>query len=212
MLQKILGIDVSFSLVVRLPAHGPWEVLRIPPFRRTGCHKKLGHLFSVHVLVNGGVSRCGQIVEQEQLLLSSTSFSDLLNGSWRAEPVIQANEIDFASVDPALLIDHFEIAGLRPPKCAVGGIRPAIRHRLSDFYFGVAGTRVVFLVCNRHRADESGKQAQPKQYLDFHGISTRRCPFSDRYTERSADRCSGTAGARSFSSRISNLFWTLLHQ
>src|SRR5262249_3145118 len=56
-LQQILSIDVRFALVIRLPAHGPREVLRIVPLGGARRNKELRHLLGVHVFLDRGVGR-----------------------------------------------------------------------------------------------------------------------------------------------------------
>src|SRR5208282_1938190 len=104
---------MCLRLIVRLPAHGPWKMLGIAPLGRTSGDKELRHFLRVHVLLDRGIARCAETLEDEKYLLLLDQLADLLNGPWRGISVVHTDEIDLAAIDPALVVDHLEVSGLR---------------------------------------------------------------------------------------------------
>jgi hypothetical protein len=51
--------------------------------------------------------------------------------------MIEADEVDFAAVDPALVVDHLEVGQFRPADHAPRRGRPAIGHGLANLDFRV---------------------------------------------------------------------------
>ena len=82
--------------------------------------------------------------EQERHPFLLDQSPHLLDRLGRAIGVIQADEIDFAAVYAALLVDHLEIGGLGATDHAIGGDRAAIGHGLPDLDFRVGDARGVF--------------------------------------------------------------------
>ena len=56
----------------------------------------------------------------------------LFDGLGRAVTVVEANQVELAAVDPALLVDQLEIGGLGPGDRAVGRSGSAVREALAD--------------------------------------------------------------------------------
>src|ERR1700722_5436862 len=94
--------------------------------------KSLRHLVVVEILPNCGVRRGPHRIEQERDLLLLDQPADLLNCFWGAISIVEANEIDLAAVDPALLVDHLEVGGLSAADDPIGRGRPTVRHGLAD--------------------------------------------------------------------------------
>jgi hypothetical protein len=65
-------------------------------------------------------------------------LAHLLDGLWRAVAVIATNEVDLATVDAAMLIDHTEVGGFCFADDSIGRCRAAIRHRVANFDLTVA--------------------------------------------------------------------------
>jgi hypothetical protein len=61
----------------------------------------------------------------------------LLDRLRRAIAVVQTDEIDLASIDSALIVDHLEIGCFGATNSAEGGSRPAVGYGLADLDFGV---------------------------------------------------------------------------
>src|SRR5262249_29963530 len=71
----------------------------------------------------------------------------LLDGLRRRVAVVIGDEVDLAAVDAAARIDLVEIGLLGLADHTIGGGRTTIGHDVTDLYFGVGGTGVVFLLC-----------------------------------------------------------------
>ena len=82
-------------------------------------------------------------VEHKRDLFLLDEAADLLDGLGRAVAVIEADQIDLAAVDAALLVDHLEIGGFGLADHAIGGGGPAIGHGLTDLDFRVGDSRGV---------------------------------------------------------------------
>src|SRR5262249_15417224 len=165
--------DVTFALVVRLPADGPWEMLRVVPFGGAGRDEQLRHLLGVHVFLDRRVGRRAERLEGEQHLVALDELSDLLDRLGRAVAVVVGDEIDLAAVDAALGIDLVEIAGDRLTDDAVGRGRAAVRIGVADLDLGVARPRIVFLLrggggCREGHAGEQ-RDEQPG-FLHLHSF------------------------------------------
>ena len=78
-LQDVSGVNFALCLVVRLQAHGPWEVFRIAPFVSARVDEQMRNLLLVHVFVNRTVWRCSERGRQEQDLFLLNQFTRLLN-------------------------------------------------------------------------------------------------------------------------------------
>ena len=107
----------------------------------------MGHFFSVHVLVNGGIRRGTQSTHHQQDLFLLDQTTNHFNCLWRAVAIVQTDEVDFASVDAALFVQLFEISRLHFADRAVSRGGSAVGHGLTDFDFRVAGTGIVFFLC-----------------------------------------------------------------
>ena len=81
--------------------------------------------------------RRAEAVEHEGDMLLLDETAGLLDRLRRAVAVVEADEIDLAAVDAALIVDHLEIGGLRPADHAVGGGRSAVGDGLAELDLGV---------------------------------------------------------------------------
>src|SRR3954471_14733422 len=145
---------MALALIVRLPTHRPWEMLRIAPFGCAGRDKKLRHLLGIAVFMNRGISRRAERIEQQQHAVAFDQLAHLFDRLRRAVAVVIRNEIDPAAVYPALLVDHVEKGGLRLADHAIGRGRAAIRVRVAYLDLGVARAGVVFLLRESRRRTE----------------------------------------------------------
>ena len=135
--QNVLGVDARLRLVAGVVADRPGKMLRVVPLGRAGGDEELRHLFVVAIGPDRGVGRSAQRLEQERHLFLLDETADLLDRLRRAVAVVEADQIDLAAIDPALLVDHLEIGGLGAPDHAIGGSRAAIGHGLPDLDLGV---------------------------------------------------------------------------
>ena len=55
------------------------------------------------------------VPDEEQHLFLLDQLAHLLDRAWRTVAVVQADEVDLAAVDPALIVDHLEVGGLGRP-------------------------------------------------------------------------------------------------
>ena len=149
--QDVLGVDHRLGVVIGRVTHGPRELLGIAPLRGAGGDEELRHLLLVHVFVDRGVARRAQRVEGAQHFVLLDELSDHLDRLGRRVAVIEADELDLAAVDAALVIDHVPEGYDRLAIDAVGRGRSAIGTGVADLDLTVAGAVVVFLLAERHR-------------------------------------------------------------
>jgi hypothetical protein len=64
----------------------------------------------------------------------------------RAVGIVHSEEFYFAAVDAAVLVQHLEIGFADPAEHTIERPGAAMRHGLSQLDFGVARTRIVFLL------------------------------------------------------------------
>src|SRR5262249_5046086 len=79
------------------------------------------------------------------------------DGARWAVTIIEADQIDLAAVDAALLVEHLEVGGFGATQSGPCRHGSAVRHGLSDFDFGVGDARAVLL------GAESGVRRECKQ-------------------------------------------------
>ncbi len=136
---------------MRRPAHGPRIVVGIVEHGCAGADEQMGHLLLVDVFdhrhVGGGADR----IDQEQHLLAFDQAADLLDRFWRAVGVVEADVIDLAAVDAALIVDHREVGGGGDRAGGIGRRRSAIGRGGADLDFGVGDARPVTLLRQRRR-------------------------------------------------------------
>jgi len=96
--------------------------------------------------VDCGVGGCAQIVEQQQDSFLLYQPAHLLDSLWGAVAIVQADQIDLATVDSTLVVDHLEVGSFCLPDRAVRGCRPAVWLRLTDLDLSVGDARAVFLL------------------------------------------------------------------
>src|SRR4051812_18825174 len=63
---------------------------------------------------------------EQQHLLFFDQLAHLLDGTRRAVPVIEADEVDLAAIDAAAFVHHVEVGSFRASDHAVSGSRSAI--------------------------------------------------------------------------------------
>ena len=97
-------------------------------------------------------------------MLLLDEFAYLLDGARRRVAVVEADQIDLAAVDAALIVDHFHIGLFGFPNGAVCRRRAAVGHGLADFYFFIGGAGVVFVLraggAGKRQADETGERRE----------------------------------------------------
>ena len=148
-LEQVFGVDARLALVAGLPAHGPWKVLRIVPLVGAGGDEELRDLLCVHVVLDRGVARRAQAVENQQHTVILDELARLLDGPGRAVAVVVGDEIDLAAVDAALGVDHLEIGSLGLADHAIGGGGSAVRHDVADL--DATAVRSAVPLRSRHR-------------------------------------------------------------
>ncbi len=112
------------------------------------------------VLVDGTVGRRAQRVEDKQHFVFFHQLAGLLNRFGRVVAVVQADEVDLATVDAALIVDLGEVGRDGLADGAVGRRRTRVRADAADLDLFVGGAGVVLLLCHRGRADGQGGQAR----------------------------------------------------
>jgi hypothetical protein len=90
----------------------------------------LRHLIIGEIRPNGHIGRRAQAAKNkcDPLLLDETA--SLLDGLGRAVTVVEADEIDFAAVDSAGLVDKLEVGGFGGGRCLRGLAIALPRHNL----------------------------------------------------------------------------------
>ena len=140
------GENARFGRIERQARHGPFEVLRIVPFRRAGVEQELRHALRVEIFVHGGLRRGAERAVQRQHFLLLDQPPRRLDAFRRAVGVVHGEEFDLASVDAALFVQHLEIGLADPAQHAVERAGAGMRHGLAELDFGVAGAGIVFLL------------------------------------------------------------------
>ena len=153
--DDMLGEDARFGRIQRQARHGPFEVLRIVPFRRAGVEQQLRHALRVEIFVHGGLRRGAERAVQRQHFLLLDQPPRRLDAFRRAVGVVHGEELYLASVDAALFVQHLEIGFADPAEHAVERAGAGMRHGLSELDFGIARARIVFLL---RRPDEGRGQ------------------------------------------------------
>ena len=152
-------VDLPLGLVVRLPAHRPREVLGIVPLGGAGGHEQVRHLLLVHVLVDGGVGRGAERLEQRGHFVLLDQLADHLDGLGRAVAVVVADVVDLPAVDAALVVDLLEVGAERLADGAVRRGRTAIGVGVADLDLGRGDSgRLRGRRAQRHRQPERCQQ------------------------------------------------------
>jgi hypothetical protein len=131
-LQQVAGIDDTLRVVTRLVSHRPREVRRIVPLRGAGGQEQVRHLLLVHVLVDGGVARRSERVDERRHLVLLDEPSNRLDHLRRTIGVVIADVVDPPAVHAALLVDFLEEGADRAAKGAIGGGGTAVRAGVPD--------------------------------------------------------------------------------
>ncbi|MET4716920.1 hypothetical protein ABIF63_001026 [Bradyrhizobium japonicum] len=108
--------------------------------------EQLRHLLGVEIFLDGRVHRRADDLEGQQHLVALDELADLLHGLRRRIGVVILDQIDLATIDAALVVDHLEIGGLGLADRRIGRRRSRERHGLSDLDLGVAGARIIFFL------------------------------------------------------------------
>src|SRR6185437_3302498 len=137
--------------------------LGVVPFGRARCHEELRDLAVVQVFPEGRVVGGAEALEDEGDLVLLDEAADLLDRLGRGIAVIEADELDLAPVDAALLVDHVEIGGLGLADRAIGRGRPAIGHGLADLDLLVGDAGRVALLRERNTACGDERQADDER-------------------------------------------------
>ena len=112
-LEDVRRVDPALGLVVGLEAHRPREVLRVVPLGGAGGHEEVRHLLLVDVLVDGGIGRRAERLEQRGDLVLLDQLAHHLDGlGWRIGVVV-GDEGDLPAVDATLVVDLLEVGGDR---------------------------------------------------------------------------------------------------
>src|SRR5581483_9717572 len=174
--------DSRLALVVGLPTHGPWEVLWVIPFGRTGRDEQLRHLPCIHIFLDGTVRRRAERVEDQEDFVALDQLARLLHRFWRTVGIVIGNEVDLAAVDAAFGVDHAEVGRLGPANHAIGRRRPAVGHDVADLDLRVSNAGIVFLLGNRaatasSKQDEGGRKRRHSSRDEGHSASpcNERC-------------------------------------
>src|SRR5215469_812149 len=104
--------------------------------------------------MDGSVGRRAKRLEQQQDPVFLNHLAHLFDGLWRAVAVVAADEVDLASFDTALFVNHCEVGGLRLANDSVRRGRTAVGHRVADLYLGVARARSVLASGPSQSTDE----------------------------------------------------------
>src|SRR5713226_7883031 len=119
--------------------------------------------------MHGGLRRGAERAEQSQHLLLLHQPPRRFNALRRAIGVVHGEKLDLAPVDAALFVQHLEIGLADPAEHAVERARAAVRYGLTDLDFGIARTRIVFLLGGldgsggrQDRGDRGGAEVAPR--------------------------------------------------
>lgn len=162
--HDMLGEDARFGRIERQARHGPFVVLRIVPFRRAGVEQQLRHALGIEIFVHGSLRRGAERAEQGQHFLLLHQPPRGFNAFRRAVGVVHGQELYLAPVDAAQFVQHLEIGFADTAEHAIKRTRAAVRHSLAELDFGVARTRIVFLLgCpdirgGHRRGEDRGKR------------------------------------------------------
>jgi hypothetical protein len=102
-----------------------------------GSAEQLRHLVLVEIRPNRQIGEAAKALKDERDALLFYEPPGLLNGPGRAVAVVNADEVKFAAVDSALLVDHLEIGGLGPGNDAIARSGSAVRKGLANLDLGV---------------------------------------------------------------------------
>ena len=153
-LSDVGRVDPALRLVVGLIAHRPREVLRVVPLGGAGGHEELRHLLLVQVLLDGGVGRGAERLEDEGDLVLLDELAHHLDRLGRAIGVVVADEVDLAAVDAALVVDLLEVRGDGLADRPVGRGVAAVRVGVADLDLG--GRDAHHRLGRRAAGDEAG--------------------------------------------------------
>jgi hypothetical protein len=107
------------------------------------------YLLGVHVFLNGGVAGRAEALEDKQDLVALDQLARLLDRFGRTIGVVIRDEVDLATVNPALSVHLVEIGGNRFPDQPVGRRRTAVGIDIADLDLGIACAGIVFLLGKR---------------------------------------------------------------
>ena len=135
---------MRLGLITGIVAHRPRKMPRVAEYAGAARNKQLRHLVVIAILPDRRVASRAERLEQKRDVLLLHESPHLLDCLRRAIAVVETDEVDLASVHPALVVDHLEIGQFRPADHSVGGGGTAVGHGLPDLDFGVGDARRVF--------------------------------------------------------------------
>ena len=109
--------------------------------------KSCGTCLEFRILLDGDVGHGSDGADLGKHADILDQLARLLDGFGGAVGIVELGEVDLASVDPALLVEHLEIADHGPSGAgAKSGCRAAERRRLTELDLGVAGPGAIGLL------------------------------------------------------------------
>ena len=156
--EDVFGDDAAFGLEVGIERNGPGKLIGIVEAASSRRDEELRHLLGIEIFLDGDVRRGPYRTDLGKDADILDELSGLLDGFRRTVGVVELSEADLASIDPAPLIEHVEVAEHCPssPR-AKRGRRAAERRRLTELDLGVAGSGIISVLGKRGReGQESG--------------------------------------------------------
>ena len=98
------------------------------------------------VFLNNDIGYVAQALEDEGDLVLFDEPADLFDSLGRVVTVVEANQIDLAAINPAMLVEHLEVGKLGLADGAVGGSRTTVGHGLANLDLGICDTGTVFFL------------------------------------------------------------------
>ncbi len=196
LLQHVGGVDAGLRLIDRRQRHGVGEVLGIVPAAGAGRQEELRYLPGVEVLLDRRVGRRAERAGDGEHLVLLDQAARLLDRLGRAEAVVERDHGDLAASHAALVVDHLEVGDLGLGQGDETRQRSAIRHGLAELDFGVAGARIVLLLCRGWPREHHHRQQRRCRHADARHGSLPVLSASMPPRDQRIDCKGGNDGAR----------------
>jgi hypothetical protein len=148
----------------------------IAPAVGTALDEQLRNFAIVEIFRNLELRGRANRPESKGDMLHFDKLARLVPGSPRHEAVVDADQVDLAAIDAALIVDHLHVGLLGQTERREPGARTGIRHRLADLDLGIGHPRRV-LRGRRHRhraAEQQAAEQDPKHCAPAFGVQRRQ--------------------------------------
>jgi hypothetical protein len=129
----------------------------VPP-RRTRRNEDLRDAFGVEIFLHGYIGRGADRTEHRQHVVLFDKLAGLFDRLGGRVGVIQGQEIDLASVDAALIVEHLKVSRLGARDRAIGRRRPTVGRGVPELDGGFSRAATAGRQHSECRGDERSRE------------------------------------------------------